>query len=616
MFRWLLALVVIAAVAAGAVYVLAGRGAAPSIAIDKPDRWPVGQGHARGHGRCARRALRRTSIVSLEQDGRATPLFTLDAPESATIAASRRRPDARDSSVRQARPSRSCSPAPPASWCRASRPSFLNLRTLAEHRQRRTFRSASSRRASRSCRRTTTSTTADRRWSSTARRRRTSPRACASATSSTGFPASGAGVAGADPSLQGRVLRAAARSGSDDADRACSRATKRATRRRRRFVDEVFAKPFRKSRIELDDKFLQRVVPEILAHSPELKMHGALEASPAAGVPQDQRRTAPAERGAHRGQLAEYRRRPGCGRGPSSSSGNSQVEASFADHRTYLYKGKEVDQQVHLGFDLAVTARVPVAAANAGKVLHASWLGIYGNCVIIDHGMGVASLYGHLSSFDVKAGDTVDQRSDARPQRDDRPRRRRPPAFHDARRAAGRSIRSNGGIRTGFEDRVERKLSEAAAGAARGSSLRYHCRSASRRFCAHFLLGEVNASTKRLGQCTLGLALAASVVACGGGQRNRARRQSPHRRPAHAVGPESRYRDGRRREGTVDARRRGAEERADQDERRSGLPEGGQGPAVAGDLRRRQRRQVARQRVRLRQGRPRQLRLRHADRDR
>jgi murein DD-endopeptidase MepM/ murein hydrolase activator NlpD len=83
------------------------------------------------------------------------------------------------------------------------------------------------------------------------------------------------------------------------------------------------------------------------------------------------------------------------------------VEAAFADHRTYVYKGKEVDQQVHLGFDLAVTSRVPIVAANAGTVLNASWLGIYGNCVIVDHGMGVQSLYGHLSSFDVKVGDTV-----------------------------------------------------------------------------------------------------------------------------------------------------------------------------------------------------------------
>jgi murein DD-endopeptidase MepM/ murein hydrolase activator NlpD len=83
------------------------------------------------------------------------------------------------------------------------------------------------------------------------------------------------------------------------------------------------------------------------------------------------------------------------------------VEAYFADHRTYLYKGQEVDHQVHLGFDLAVTSNVPVVAANAGTVMNAQWLGIYGNCVVIDHGMGVQSLYGHLSSFDVKVGDKV-----------------------------------------------------------------------------------------------------------------------------------------------------------------------------------------------------------------
>jgi murein DD-endopeptidase MepM/ murein hydrolase activator NlpD len=90
--------------------------------------------------------------------------------------------------------------------------------------------------------------------------------------------------------------------------------------------------------------------------------------------------------------------------GPFVQLGNSQVEASFADHRTYIYKGKEVDQQTHLGFDLAVTQHVPVAAAAAGTIVNASWLGIYGNCVIIDHGLGVQSLYGHLMSFDVKVG--------------------------------------------------------------------------------------------------------------------------------------------------------------------------------------------------------------------
>jgi murein DD-endopeptidase MepM/ murein hydrolase activator NlpD len=87
--------------------------------------------------------------------------------------------------------------------------------------------------------------------------------------------------------------------------------------------------------------------------------------------------------------------------------GNAQIESKFADHRTYFYQGKEVDQQVHLGFDLAVTVNIPVKAGNDGKVVYADYLGIYGNCIVIDHGMGVSSLYGHLSSIDVKAGDAV-----------------------------------------------------------------------------------------------------------------------------------------------------------------------------------------------------------------
>jgi murein DD-endopeptidase MepM/ murein hydrolase activator NlpD len=62
-----------------------------------------------------------------------------------------------------------------------------------------------------------------------------------------------------------------------------------------------------------------------------------------------------------------------------------------------------------LGFDLASLAGAPVKAANRGRVLHAGWLGIYGNCVILDHGLGVQTLYGHLSSMGVKVGDTVDK---------------------------------------------------------------------------------------------------------------------------------------------------------------------------------------------------------------
>jgi murein DD-endopeptidase MepM/ murein hydrolase activator NlpD len=91
--------------------------------------------------------------------------------------------------------------------------------------------------------------------------------------------------------------------------------------------------------------------------------------------------------------------------------GNTAVESAFADHRTYIYKGKEVDQQVHLGFDLASYAGTPIVSANRGIVVFAEELGIYGNCVIIDHGFGVQSLYGHLSSIDVKAGQTSKRNS-------------------------------------------------------------------------------------------------------------------------------------------------------------------------------------------------------------
>lgn len=92
---------------------------------------------------------------------------------------------------------------------------------------------------------------------------------------------------------------------------------------------------------------------------------------------------------------------------PFLQLGNSKVEAQFADVRTYLYEKKKVDEQVHLGFDLSVTANVPVLASNNGRVVYADSLGIYGNCIVVDHGYGLQSIYGHLSSIGVKAGDVV-----------------------------------------------------------------------------------------------------------------------------------------------------------------------------------------------------------------
>jgi len=86
---------------------------------------------------------------------------------------------------------------------------------------------------------------------------------------------------------------------------------------------------------------------------------------------------------------------------------NSQVESAFADIRTYVYKGKKVDQQVHLGFDLATVQHGPVLASSDGKVIWAAPLGIYGNCIVVDHGYGLQSIYGHLSEINVKEGEMV-----------------------------------------------------------------------------------------------------------------------------------------------------------------------------------------------------------------
>ena len=82
-------------------------------------------------------------------------------------------------------------------------------------------------------------------------------------------------------------------------------------------------------------------------------------------------------------------------------------EANFADVRDYKYQGKMVDRQVHLGFDLSDVANAPVNAANDGRVVWAENLGIYGNCIVLDHGYGLQSIYGHLSRIDVKPGDMV-----------------------------------------------------------------------------------------------------------------------------------------------------------------------------------------------------------------
>jgi murein DD-endopeptidase MepM/ murein hydrolase activator NlpD len=172
---------------------------------------------------------------------------------------------------------------------------------------------------------------------------------------------------------------------------------------RAQFEHQVFRKVFRRSTIPLDDAFLSRVVPAILQQSPDSGI-SADDLLPAfLKINNDLRR-------ANNNTIAALAKKTSPKRlwsGAFQPMGGAQVESAFADFRTYFYGGKEVDRQVHLGFDLAKTANAPVEAANDGKVIYAGDLGIYGNCAVVDHGMGVQSLYAHLSSFDAQEGQDV-----------------------------------------------------------------------------------------------------------------------------------------------------------------------------------------------------------------
>ena len=159
----------------------------------------------------------------------------------------------------------------------------------------------------------------------------------------------------------------------------------------------VTFKPWRPKQdtIKLSDGFFERKMPEFKQHYPE--MQGSLLDQYLFVNREVRRRNA--------AQVAEicaksdpeqlwkgrFLRMKGAGR------------AGFADQRSYMYQGNKVDEQNHLGVDIASVVQAEVRAANRGKVAFAGFIGIYGNVVILDHGQGLASLYAHLSSIDPAA---------------------------------------------------------------------------------------------------------------------------------------------------------------------------------------------------------------------
>ncbi|WP_306549760.1 M23 family metallopeptidase [Desulfobulbus sp.] len=167
-------------------------------------------------------------------------------------------------------------------------------------------------------------------------------------------------------------------------------------------LPSVFKKdPDKHDSINLSEQFLQQKMPEFEQHYPEMKgtllekylyVNNQVRQSNAQAIAKTCATTDPQQLWTDR-----FFRMPGAGR------------AGFADQRTYLHNGTAIDNQTHLGVDIASTERAEIRAANRGKVVFADYLGIYGNMIIIDHGQGVASLYSHLSSIETTVGTLVEK---------------------------------------------------------------------------------------------------------------------------------------------------------------------------------------------------------------
>jgi hypothetical protein len=401
LLKILVGLVVLAALVVGIAWIVAGRQAGPTIEIRQPGKF-IGQGGTLDLVVQAPGGRFTAVDVALEQGGKRFPVYALDPRERTTV-----QPQAAERMCvmrpigKKAIPDLQAGPA--RIVVRASRPVVYGLRQV----ETTTTRDVEVRLQPPMVAVMSTFHFVNLGGSEFVVYRAT-PEDVASGVrvgdiEYPGFPAQGAGIGG-DPAL--RVAFFALLYNQDPDIPMNVFAKDPAGNETMAPLDhKVFPKAYVKSRIEVDDKFLGRVVPAIAANAPDEKIPTDNLLTGFLKINGDLRR----KNNQYLMDLARKSSPEMMFKDAFQQLGNSQVEARFADTRTYVYQGKDIDQQVHLGFDLAKTANVSLVASQRGRVVHAADLGIYGNCVVIDHGLGIQSLYGHLSSILVKVGDTVEK---------------------------------------------------------------------------------------------------------------------------------------------------------------------------------------------------------------
>lgn len=90
---------------------------------------------------------------------------------------------------------------------------------------------------------------------------------------------------------------------------------------------------------------------------------------------------------------------------PSSMPVSGPITSNFGGRKSPYGTVSEF----HPGIDIAVSEGTPVRAAGKGVVSYAGWLSGYGNAVMINHGYGITSVYGHNSQVLVKVGQAVNR---------------------------------------------------------------------------------------------------------------------------------------------------------------------------------------------------------------
>lgn len=155
---------------------------------------------------------------------------------------------------------------------------------------------------------------------------------------------------------------------------------------------------YRSETLELTDDFLESVKDKMMASSPQSPLEVFSEINSKVRQENQQKIT----------QICQQTEARKLWQGVFLRN-QGATKAGFADSRTYKYRSDVVSRTVHTGIDIAGVNNTEIFAANHGKVIFVGEIGIYGNVVVLDHGYGLHSLYGHLHKAHVQVGESVEK---------------------------------------------------------------------------------------------------------------------------------------------------------------------------------------------------------------